>query len=135
MRLYLDASAIIYSIEGVSGFRKSALTWIESVEGADEGLMLTSRLSRLECLVKPLKTGRTELLALYEGFFVRDKLRLIEVSADVIERACDLRARYGFRAPDAIHLATAILFEADTFLSGNAALERCSELKVVTLKP
>ena len=56
MRLYLDASSIIYSIEGR-----------------------------------------------FDGFFARTGLELIEVTSDVIERATELRARHGFRTPDAIH--------------------------------
>jgi predicted nucleic acid-binding protein len=60
-------------------------------------------------------------------------LILLDVSSDVIEHATNLRARYGFRSPDAIHLATAILIGADVFLSGDAGLARCTEMNVVTL--
>jgi predicted nucleic acid-binding protein len=34
MRLYLDANPIIYSVEGVPGFRQAALAWIERAEVA-----------------------------------------------------------------------------------------------------
>jgi len=63
MRLYLDANPIIYSIEGVPEFRQVALDWIERAEAA-EGVVITSRLSRLECRVKPLRDENTELLEL-----------------------------------------------------------------------
>jgi predicted nucleic acid-binding protein len=106
MRLYLDANPIIYSIEGVPEFRTAALAWIEEAEAAG-GAVITSRLSRLECRVRPIRDGNTELLARFEGFFAREGLELAEITAEVVETATALRATHGFRPPDAIHLATA----------------------------
>src|SRR5688572_739558 len=100
MRLYLDANPIIYSIEGLPEFRLAAVAWIERAEAA-EGTVVTSRLARLECLVKPLREGNTELLQRFEGFFFREGVELVDVSGDVIERATELRAHHNFRTPDA----------------------------------
>jgi len=58
---------------------------------------------------------------------------LIEIASSVIERATDLRARYKFKTPDAIHLATAIEDHADRFLTGDKELTRFSELAVEVL--
>jgi predicted nucleic acid-binding protein len=132
MRLYLDANPIVYSIEGVPEFRLSALSWIERAEVA-QGAVITSRLSRLECRVKPLREGNAELLERFEGFFSREGLELVEVSAEVIERATDLRAKQHFRAPDAIHLASALLAKADVFLTADRDLEKCPGLTVEVL--
>jgi uncharacterized protein len=132
MRLYLDANPIIYSIEGVPEFRTAALAWIERAEAAQHAV-ITSRLSRLECRVKPLREGNTDLLDRFDGFFSREELELVEVSAEVIENATELRAKPSFRAPDAIHLASAILSKADVFLTGDRSLQRCPGLTVEVL--
>lgn len=132
MRLYLDANPIIYSIEGVPEFRTAALAWIEEAEAAG-GAVITSRLSRLECRVRPIRDGDTELLARFEGFFAREGLELAEITAEVVETATALRATHGFRPPDAIHLATAILARADVLLTGDRNLARCPGLKVEVL--
>jgi predicted nucleic acid-binding protein len=116
MRLYLDANPIIYSVEGVPGFRLATLAWIERAEVA-QGVVITSRLSRLECRVKPLREGDAELLERFEGFFSREGLELVEVNAEVIEQATAPRAKHNFRAPDAIQLASAIVVKADVFLT------------------
>jgi predicted nucleic acid-binding protein len=131
MRLYLDANPIVYSIEGVPDFRLAALGWIERAEV--DGVVITSRLSRLECRVKPLRDGNMELLELFEGFFARKSLELVEVTAEVIEAATQLRATHNFRAPDAIHLASALVAKADVFLTGDRNLVRCRELRVEVL--
>ena len=55
------------------------------------------------------------------------------MSADVIETATELRAKHSFRAPDAIHLASAILAKADVFLTGDQSLQRCPGLTVEVL--
>jgi hypothetical protein len=51
------------------------------------------------------------------------------------ERATELRARYGFRSPDAIHLATAIDAGAIVFITGDASLTRCADVAVDVLTP
>ncbi len=60
---------------------------------------------------------------------------VLDVSAKVIDRATELRARYGFKSPDAIHLATAIESGANEFLTGDAGLARCTEVAVTVLVP
>ena len=59
----------------------------------------------------------------YAEFFSRALFRMAEIDAAVIESATELRVRYGFRTPDAIHLATAIL-------TGDQALAKCREVAV-----
>lgn len=99
------------------------------------GRLLTSQLSRLECRVKPLRAGDTALLATFDAFFTRARLVVAEVTAAVIDRATDLRARYGVKTPDAIHLASALETGADVFITGDAALARCTELPVEIVLP
>ena len=133
MRLYMDASAIIYSIEGLPEFREATLAWIERAEA--RGSIVTSRLARLECRVRPLRDRNVELLGRFEGFFARTGLELIEVTSDVIERATELRARHGIRTPDAIHIASAVVATADAFLTGDRDLLRHTDLSVRIVPP
>jgi predicted nucleic acid-binding protein len=130
VRLYLDANVIIYSIVGASPFRDSVLARLLTIEAMPNGLILTSRLSRLECRTKPIRDGNAGLLASYETFFTRSSLRLLEIDAAVMERATDLRVRYGFKTPDAIHVATALVCGADVLLTGDRHLARCGEIRI-----
>jgi uncharacterized protein len=133
VRLYLDANAIIYAIEGAPPFRDAVVARITQVEGVAGAALLTSRLSRLECRIKPMRQGDVAVLAKYDKFLGGDLLLLGEIDAETIEHATDLRVRYNVKTADAIHLATALNLQADVFLTGDATLSRCAELKVEVL--
>jgi len=132
-RIYLDANSIIYLVEAVDPFHAIVAARLLSHRTNPESRIVTSRLSRLECRIQPLRNADTHLLAKYTDFFSMERIIICEVTAGVIERATDLRVRYNFKTPDAIHLATAIEEKADLFLTGDKALARCVEVKVEVL--
>ena len=125
--IYLDTNSIIYLIEGDAAAKSSVLS---AIAARGPMLLCTSRLARLECRVKPLKDADALLLDVYDRFLGRTNLVLFDVSADVIDRATELRARYNFRTPDAIHLATALVHRVSVYLTGDKQLARCSEVSV-----
>jgi predicted nucleic acid-binding protein len=61
------------------------------------------------------------------------RLTVAEITGDVVERATELRAHHGLRVPDAIHLATTIDQQAALFLTGDAGLSRCTDVRVEVL--
>jgi predicted nucleic acid-binding protein len=134
-RIYLDASVIIYIVEVESPFHEAALRSVQRFRGDSESQLITSRLSRLECRVKPVRDSNTKLVEKYDAFFKRRRLIISDVTAAVIERATELRARHQFKTPDAIHLATAIEENVSLFLTGDGKLQRCTEVKVEVLHP
>lgn len=71
---YLDTSAIIYFIEGTAAVRAQIAGSIANAESDPAGRIVTSRLSRLECRVKPLRVGDSALLAIDDAFFTRRRL-------------------------------------------------------------
>jgi len=132
-RLYLDANSIIYLVEVVNPFHTTVAARLLPYRTDPESRIVTSRLSRLECRIQPLRNSDTRLLAEYAAFFSLERLIISEVTANIIEQATDLRVRYNFKTPDAIHLATAIEEKADLFLTGDRALARCVEVRVEVL--
>lgn len=133
MRLYLDANAIIYSVESSSSLRDAVKQHIRDVRGSGDGVVVTSILSRLECRTGPLRRKDPERLQLFDQFFTDPELLVFDIDTGVVDRATELRAQYGFRTPDAIHLATALLLDCDTFLTGDDKLKRCKEINVAVL--
>lgn len=129
-RLYLDACAIIYLVEAVDPFHAHVARRLQLHGAGGESDVVTSLLSRLECRTRPLRDGDERLIARYDAFFSARRLVLSELSPGVIERATVLRARHGFKTPDALHLASAIEMGASVFLTGDRTLARCDEINV-----
>ncbi len=130
--IYADANVLIRLLEGTPAVRAPIETRLLPLRGTGR-FLATSRLSRLECRCKPLRAGDTVLLALYESLFHGPEVQLVDITADIVEKATELRASLNFKTPDAIHLASAILIKATAFLTGDRTLARCGEVPVEIL--
>ena len=87
-----------------------------------------------EVLAGAKKAGNAELALRYRHIFsVFPNLAVLDVDMEIMEKMSDLRAKYGFRIPDAIHLATALLNGAQAFVTNDAQLKQVAELDVLVL--
>jgi uncharacterized protein len=133
-RIYLDACSIIYLIEAASPFHDVIVRRVLEHQADPASRLITSRLSCLECRVRPFRENDKKLLAAYDRLFGTSRLEIVEISPEIVERAMALRAGYGFKTPDAIHLAAAIEARADVLLTGDSTLARCTEVAVEVLE-
>ncbi|MFZ4856488.1 MAG: type II toxin-antitoxin system VapC family toxin [Desulfuromonadaceae bacterium] len=132
MILFLDANIIIYRVEAVEPFNRQLFATVQELvtRHPDTGFAV-SRLSMLECLVKPLRDQNTAEIDRYRGFFASAGLQMVEVSSQVIETATLLRARHGLRTPDAIQAASALSLKVPvTFLTGDKQFTKVPGLNV-----
>src|SRR5262249_41851121 len=130
--IYADANVIIRLIEGDAATRAPLEARLLPFRGT-AGFLHTSLLSWLECRVKPLRAGDATLLTLYEAFLSSVEVQLLDIPRPVVEKATALRAALNVKTPDALHLASAILSGATSFLTGDRALARCTEIVVEVL--
>lgn len=101
----------------------------EALAGSDDRLGSTLLLP--EVLSKPLRLEKaTEVTSLNAILATFD---LKAVDEEVADAAVTMGAKYGLKAPDAIHLATAVLWGADRFFTLNAKDfgEQITEIDVV----
>lgn len=127
MRVYMDSAPIIHLVEDV-------VPYVQTLEArlfVPGTIQLCSDLTRLECRVKPMQEGQTALLAAFDRYFADVVNDVVPLSRRVLDRATSLRARYGFKTPDAIHLAAAIVGECDLFLTNDRRLCQCAEIAEV----
>jgi uncharacterized protein len=129
--VYLDACCFIYLVEGEPVWRLAVDARLRGL--ARGAAIVTSQLSRLECRTKPIRDGDHSLLARYDALFAADRVVLRDLTAAVVDGATQMRARYGFRSPDALHLASAVECRAVAFWTGDASLARCAEVPVVVI--
>ena len=131
--LYLDTAPIIYSIEKHADFW-ALMQPVWKASQAGEIRLMTSELALLETLVAPIKNNDYLLTAAYEQLLTQTEIRLLPVSAKVLRAAAKLRASFGLKTPDAIHAATAIENNCNSFVSNDAGFRRVSNLNAQILK-
>jgi uncharacterized protein len=127
--IYADSGIIIRLIEGTARVRGPIASRLDAIRSM-RPFVATSRLSRLECLCKPLRDQRKDLLVLYDAFFTGPEVAITEIDKAIVEKATELRAFFGFKTPDAVHAATAILAKVSEFWTADQGFSRCTELNV-----
>ena len=134
MIAFLDASAVIYAVEGEAVWAeavKRQLRQLAATAHASGGVLrlAVSRLSWLECRVGPLRRRDPTALERFEGFFSRPDLQWVELTAAVVEQATLLRADHLLRTPDALQAACCLqLGPAAVMLTGDADFRRVTAL-------
>jgi predicted nucleic acid-binding protein len=77
-----------------------------------------------------MRDGEAALLTAFDSYFASIIAEVIPLNRPVIDLATKLRARYGFKTPDVIHLAAAIINGCDVFLTNDYRLDKCAEVTV-----
>lgn len=129
----LDTSIFIYHLE--DNPRYSPLTEIifSSIESkTSKGI--TSYLTLMEILTKPKAAGSLEVARDYEYYLTTfPNLTVKEMGLDVARKASGVRASDRLKAPDAIQIATALLYGATAFFTNDRVFERVKEIEVFIL--
>ena len=129
----LDTAPLIYFIEGHTTYQ-SVLARLFDFNDKGGFSFVTSTVTLLEVLVKPLREGQSGIAKQYRDILTNAKgIEIIDVTAAIAEQAALLRAKYNLKTPDAIQLATSIEGGADYFLTNDNRLKLVSEMTVVTV--
>jgi len=133
-KVYFDSAPLIYLIESTSVFAEQVAPVFGAID-AGQKRGLTSYVTLIELLVKPIRIGRSDLATAYRELLLgQGSFDIYEVGAQVAEEAARLRARHEFlKVPDAIQLATARVHRADVFVTNDATFRRFTDPPVVVL--
>ncbi|MCE8426318.1 MAG: type II toxin-antitoxin system VapC family toxin [Candidatus Methanoperedens sp.] len=130
-RIGLDTNVLMYYIEEHPLFLRKVEPLIDKIaDGKATGI--TSYVTLLELLVKPIKEGRLDLVDQYK-IIVTDHLEIVPLDEQVAVKAAELRARYGIRTPDAIQLSSVISKKGEVFITNDIKLRDVEEIKVMTI--
>lgn len=110
--IYWDACVFISWLENKQDTVDEILPLVEKIESGKAGI-LVSTLIRLEVLPNKMPHGADQKF----GDFLHKKNQIEEVAVDgtVIEAAKEIRVNTNMSTPDAIHIATAIIYKVRTF--------------------
>lgn len=130
MILFPDTNIVIYATEQNPLFGPKARTRLAIARAAGDTIMI-SDLTRMECLVLPLRSGDVALQQTYQGFFALTTV--VPISPQVCDRAALIRAANRFKPMDALQLAAAVEHGANVFLTNDVRLKSFSRLTVEVL--
>ena len=132
-RTYLDANLYIYAFEGIAAHRKRMAGLLAAID-RQQTMVIASELLFTEILPRPVKEGRHDLVERYLDLFRRtSRIHLVPVDRSAILRSVHLRADFGLRSMDALHLATALVHDCDTFVTNDRRLARVDRVRVLVL--
>jgi predicted nucleic acid-binding protein len=92
-----------------------------------------SDLIRMECQVGPLKRSDAAMLAKFQTFFASPDVRVLALLPAVCDRAAKIRAQFGFKPLDSLHLAAATEHGWTLFLTNDDRLNSFSDILVEAL--
>ena len=130
--VYLDANAVIYSVEKHPVFGPILQPLWQAVQ-AQAIEVVSSELVLMETWVGPLKAGDQALVNAYEQLFHQPQTRLIPITLPVLREAARLRATTNVRTPDALHAATALQAGCALFVTNDIGFRAVAGLPVVIL--
>jgi hypothetical protein len=86
--VYLDAAPVIYAVEQVPLYAAA----VDARLSTAEVVQVVSDLTRMECRVKPLRDGNSDLLKDYDDYFEGAVTEIVALSREVIDGATAIRA-------------------------------------------
>lgn len=129
--VYVDTMTVIYAVEKIEPY-KSFLDPLWLAAQAEQFSLVTSELTWLETLTKPMRDRNITLEALFRAFLTAKEISLVPATLSIWEQAARLRG-LGLKTPDALHAATALTVGCTLFLTNDTVFSRVPGLPVTIL--
>ena len=131
-RVFLDTAPLIYFLDNDERYGSTVKAIFEEIL-AGGGIIESSVITCEEYLVYPYRTGNVEKIQEFVDFTGDFDIHLNPITREIAQKAAKIRAEYtGFKAMDALQLATAIMTGCDAFLTNDRQLLQFTEIKCIT---
>lgn len=133
--IFFDTAPIIYYIEAHPQFGPLTMEAVQAFQSGDL-TAYSSVITLTEVLAKPVQAGKQALARRFADFLRRGtNFHLVEISADIAQRAGELRGNYPtLKTLDTLQLASALSIGAPAFPTNDGRLKQVREIKVLVLK-
>ena len=125
MRIYLDSAPVIYDVEGNASYADKVKARVRAADVQP----IASAMTWFECRIKPLRERDVPRLQDFKDYF-EALYEVLDLTREVVDRAAEIRAEYGFSTPDSIHLGAALVGGCDVFLTNDHRLERFPGIQI-----
>jgi len=132
--VFIDTAPLIYFIEGSSIYQNLLTQFFLAIDNGEFSL-ISSSITLLEVLVKPIKSNEIDIVESYKNILTKSAgIEIIKINIPIAIKAAEIRAKYNLKTPDAIQVATAIENRADYFFTNDEKLKVVDEITVICLK-
>lgn len=131
IRTYIDSGVLICAAVGERTVAEAALPFLSDSNRA----YIASDFVRLEVLPKPIFERRRDEAAFYEAF-LSSVAYMVKSSTAVTDLAYSQASKYGLSAVDALHVACAIIGQADELITSEKTskpIHRVTVIKVISI--
>ena len=132
-RVFLDTAPIIYFLQRNASYfeqMKNILRYLRQ-EGTS---FVSSDITTEEYLVMPYRENNLPLTFALDRFILLAQVEIVHTSSAIAKRAARIRAEYkGFKAMDALQIATAMESDCDLFLTNDKQLRQFDGIKCFTV--
>jgi len=124
----IDTNCFVYHLQA-DRYPRQAPVVAELFDMVEKGQIMgvTSPIAIVEIMTWPRKLGLEEVAYQYKMLLTNfPHLQIPEINTSVADRAAALRGVYHLRTPDALQIATGMVYGASIFVTFDAELERVS---------
>ncbi len=122
-KLYLDANPIIYFLNNNQEYQTIARNLFQKIDNK-QVVAYAGELCLAELLVKPTKEKRfTEIQYIHE-LFDKGFIHLLAHPKEVFLLAVKIRVNNGLKMADALHVATALFYQCDIFVTADIKIAK-----------
>ncbi|MCM1283798.1 MAG: PIN domain-containing protein [Muribaculaceae bacterium] len=95
---------------------------------------ITSAITVTEYLTYPYSQNDSKMIGDFYAFLLGMDIEISSIDREIAEKAAEIRAGYhGFKAMDALQLATACITGCDLFLTNDKQLRQFKEIRCITV--
>lgn len=129
-KIGIDTVIVIYLLEEHPVYLPKVEGLFKRIEAGRVEAVFSS-IGLVELFTGLKRAGRYDLAFYYHTLLGNfPHLTIAGMNERIVEIASDLRAHYTIATPDAIHIATAIDFGAEEFITNDTDLQRVKEISV-----
>lgn len=131
-KIFLDTSPFIYYLQKNELFYSKMRLFWEKYAGCD---YITSAITITEYLTYPYSQDDLKMIDAFYSFICGMDIEISNIDKEIADKAAKIRAEYkGFKAMDALQLASACLTGCDLFLTNDKQLRQFKEIKCITVE-
>ncbi|MCM1046463.1 MAG: PIN domain-containing protein [Candidatus Gastranaerophilales bacterium] len=132
-KVFIDTAPYIYFFNRNDRFYERTKAFLSHCVRNDIP-MVSSVITLAEYSVKPYRDDEKEFLDLFYGLLNDTETEIMDIDEHIADEAAMIRAKYvGFKAMDALQLASAMAAGADLFLTNDRQLRQFVGMTVMTL--